>query len=389
MNARAAHAAFLRRATGGNSQQRRARRRTLAPLCSERLMARRDEDGSALPRGQRAGDRLKWEAIEAERRAAIGPTCQVLAPLQRRWLEFLSGSRWVWFITLTWASERPSEEVLKKTAQGLLRRMHVDLFGQDFREKIGLRYAIAFERVGRGRLHIHLLVSGGEALQLALWKPWATWWQKNFGRIEFDRVRGEEAVLRYVTKCIPATKYVTKDGLIERGETWTDEAERLRCFVPMRDNRRATECPCKRCGLVSQCRCNAVHENQLALFQNSAGTIASAGERSSARFNRPEPNAGACTSSEVLNEDGAACTGESGDQTRLAQMNHARAGRKADEPPPLSPTRFSPVHVSANKTVAFSSRCARRRARYHTYMSRSGKPAVVCSPAAAWRDGER
>ncbi len=339
MSARAAHAAFLRRATGGNSQQRRARRRTLAPMCSERLMARRDEDGSAFPRGQRAGDRRKWEAIEAERRAAIAPRCPVPTLLQQRWLEFLSGSRWVWFITLTWAHDRPSEEVLKKTAQGLLRRMHVDLFGQDFREKIGLRYAIAFERVGRGRLHAHLIVAGGEVLQLALWKPWATWWQKNFGRIEFDRVRGEEAVLRY--------------------------------------------------GLVSQCRCNAVHENQLALFQNSAGTIASAGERSSARFNRPEPNAGACTSSEVLNEDGAACTGESGDQTRLAQMNHARAGRKADEPPPLSPTRFSPVHVSANKTVAFSSRCARRRARYHTYMSRSGKPAVVCSPAAAWRDGER
>src|SRR5260221_13172953 len=343
MNARASRAALLPRPIGGKAQQWRARPRTLAPLCSERLMARRDEDCSALPRGQRAGDRLKWEAIEAERRAAIGPTCQVLAPLQRRWLEFLSGSRWVWFITLTWASERPSEEVLKKTAQGLLRRMHVDLFGKDCREKIGLRYAIALERVGRGRLHIHLPVSGGEALQLALWKPWATWWQKNFGRIEFDRVRGEEAVLRYVTKCIPATKYVTKDGLIERGETWTDEAERLRCFVPMRDNRRATECPCKRCGLVSQCRCNAVHENQLALFQNSAGTIASAGERRSARFNRPEPNAGACTSSEVLNEDRAAFTGDGGDQTRPPQMNHRPAGRTAEAPTPLAPTRFSPV----------------------------------------------
>src|SRR5258708_22729933 len=271
-------------------------------------MAWREEGGSALPRGQRAGGRLKWRAIEAGRGAAVGPTRQVLGPLQRRWLEFLSGARWVWFITLTWASERPSEEVLKKTAQGLLRRMHVDLFGQDFREKIGLRYAIAFERVGRGRLHIHLLVSGGEALQLALWKPWATWWQKNFGRIEFDRVRGEEAVLRYVTKCIPATKYVTKDGLIERGETWTDEAERLRCFVPIRDTRRAPQSPSKPSALLSQCRCNAVHENQLALFQNSAGTIASAGEQSSARFNRPEPNAGACTSSKALNEDGAAST---------------------------------------------------------------------------------
>src|SRR5258708_8624858 len=107
---------------------------------------------------------------------------------------------------------------------------------------------------------------------------------------------------------MPATKYVTKDGLIERGETWTDEAERLRCFVPMRDNRRATECPCKRCGLVSQCRCNAVHENQLALFQNSAGTIASAAERSSPSFNPPHPNPRPCTPTHALNTHAPPCT---------------------------------------------------------------------------------
>src|SRR5258708_24399022 len=196
-------------------------------------------------------------------------------------------------ITLTWPPRRgadwgraraskdwgPSQEVLQKAAKRLLRRMHADLFHQDFGEHIGLRYALAFERK-RNKLHAHLLVAGGEALQLALWKPWAKWWQKNFGRIRFDKPEQETAVLRYVTK------YVAKDGDIELGSSWKDEAERLRSFVPGRPER--TAAPCKRCGLVSLCRCNLTHEDQIMLFEEDRAIES---ERDSARFNGPEPDA--------------------------------------------------------------------------------------------------
>jgi hypothetical protein len=370
---RASYAAFLRRATGGDSHQRRSYRR--AQIHHEAIEPRRryEETNSAHAK-LRALVRPYVDAREAGyawvHLAPIGepgplfcplerlePEARPLSEMQSAWIEWLKWSRWTFFVTVTWRPRAgvdwgrgrtakdwgPSEEVLMKAVHRLLRRMHVDCFGLDFREKVGLTYLIALEHT-RNRLHAHLLVSGGVALQLALFKPWAKWWQKNFGRIEFDKPRQEDMVMRYVTK------YATKNGDLEPFFTWQEETKRMRAATW--DNgevipRGQRAMPCKKCNLVSECICDRVNEDQLALFhlQQETATAHESLARESAVPRRK------ATGAVIL--PGA------------NDLERARANRKT-------------------VPEILSRRAARRRERYHRYMSRSSTHATVeRSPAAA------
>lgn len=202
-----------------------------------------------------------------------------LSELQRAWMEWLSSSKWTYFVTLTWRPKKspeltvstrgyrshpidrgPAPESIRKAAKRFLRRMHIDLFGENFGDKVGLTYAVAYE-LKSGRWHAHLLLAGGEALQLALWRPWKEWWNANFGSIHFDRPNQEVRVMRYVTK------YAVKGGEIDFPcHTWKDEEERRKSLTPCSYASTLRAAPCHKCGLVSMCECNRVHEDQLPLF---------------------------------------------------------------------------------------------------------------------------
>jgi hypothetical protein len=208
----------------------------------------------------------------------------------------------------------------------------------------------------------------GDRLQNAKWTPWRKWWNKNYGGLKIEKPRSQADVAAY------CTKYMLKgeEAGFELCSTWADERDRRkRSEAPLLEKRKigidvtrsaemereAFRCesprgmgptlscggkPCRRCGLVSLCRCWS-------------------GTSESGQVNGPEPDAGAC--------EGAAIVAAPSSQIELRMHQQLALAEK---------------HASANKTVLAvrPSRQERRRFRYRCYTSRSSYYAVVLSSAA-------
>jgi hypothetical protein len=301
-------------------------------------------------------------------------------------VSYLSNYSWSYFVTLTFGEQQGAESI-DRAIKRFTRFVHQNVFGDfdaasDVRDLYGIRYFPALERgcCGEKRLHAHVLIAGGEVLGERLtnarWTPWRKWWNREYGGLRIEKPRAQGDVAAY------CTKYVLKgdDAGFELCSTWADERDRRnRAEAPLLEERKvgidvtrsaeleraAYRCesprgtgptlkgggkPCRRCGLVSLCRCWS--------GTSESGQVVDA----------PEPDAGAC---------------ESGEQIA-----------KAANPSPLSPQMelrmheqlaFAAGQASASKSVTLAVRPARRerrRARYHAVMSRSSFYAVVRSSAA-------
>ncbi len=296
---------------------------------------------------------------------------------------YLANYSWSYFVTLTFG-EAQGPESIERATKRFTRFVHENVFGEfdpvtDVRDLYGIRYLPAQERGRRGekRLHAHLVMCGGEVLgerlDNAKWLPWAKWWNKNYGGLKIEKPESQADVVAY------CTKYMLKgeETGFELCSTWADERDRRkRVEAPLLEERKisvdvvrsaelersAFRCesprgigptskgggkPCRRCGLVSLCRCWS--------GTSESGQVVDA----------PESDAGAC---------------ESGEQIK-----------KAGNPSPLSPQlelrmqqqlALGVGQASASKSVNLSFRRKRRRLRYHCYSCRTSNYAVVRSSAA-------
>jgi len=301
----------------------------------------------------------------------------------------LSNYSWSYFITLTFR-ESLGPEAIERAIKRFTRFVHENIFGEfdpvrDVRDLYGVRYFPAIERGKRAtrRLHAHLVICGGEVLgerlDNAKWLPWLQWWNKNYGGMDPpEKPESQGDVAAY------CAKYILKgdESSFELCSTWADERDRRkRAEAPLLEERKvgidvtisaelersAFRCesprgtgptskgggkPCRRCGLVSLCRCWS-------------------GTTESGQVLGPEPDAGALESD------------------RSGTSRPMIAGiRPADAP--LSPQIELPMQqqlvldvgqASANKTH-LSFRRKRRRLRYHSYSCRSSIYAVVRTSAA-------
>ncbi len=311
---------------------------------------------------------------------------------------YLSNYSWSYFVTLTFGETQGAESI-ERAIKRFTRFVHQNVFGEfdaasDVRDLYGIRYFPALERgcCGEKRLHAHVLIAGGEVLGERLtnarWTPWRRWWNREYGGLRIEKPRAQGDVAAY------CTKYVLKgdEAGFELCSTWADERDRRnRAEAPLLEERKigvdvvrsaelersAFRCdsprgtgptskgggkPCRRCGLVSLCRCWS--------GTSESGQVVDA----------PESDAGAC---------------ESG-------VSKGRADKPsqggADSPPivaaPLSPQMelrmqqqlgFALEQASASKSVNLAvrpPRRERRRVRYRMYTSRSSYYAVVRSSAA-------
>ncbi len=301
---------------------------------------------------------------------------------------YLSNYSWSYFVTLTFGDTQGAESI-ERAIKRFTRFVHQNVFGEfdaasDVRDLYGIRYFPALERgcCGEKRLHAHVLIAGGEVLGERLtnarWTPWRQWWNREYGGLKIEKPRSQGDVAAY------CTKYVLKgeEAGFELCSTWADERDRRnRAEAPLLEERKvgidvtrsaelertAYRCesprgigptskgggkPCRRCELVSLCRCWS-------------------GTTESGQVLGPEPDAGASESD------------------RSGTSRPMIAGiRPADAP--LSPQMELRMHeqlalgvgqASANKTH-LSFRRKRRRLRYHCYNCRSSNYAVVRSSAA-------
>jgi hypothetical protein len=295
-------------------------------------------------------------------------------------VSYLSNYSWSYFVTLTFGEQQGAESI-ERAIKRFTRFVHQNVFGEfdaasDVRDLYGIRYFPALERgcCGEKRLHAHVLIAGGEVLGERLtnarWTPWRQWWNRNYGGLRIEKPRSQGDVARY------CTKYVLKgdDAGFELCSTWADERDRRnRAEAPLLEERKigidvtrsaelersAFRCesprgtgptskgggkPCRRCGLVSLCRCWS--------GTTESGQVVDA----------PESDAGAC-------ESGARAP-LSPHQLELRMQQQLALGVG---------------QASASKSVNLAVRPARRerrRARYHAVMSRSNYYAVVRSSAA-------
>jgi hypothetical protein len=267
---------------------------------------------------------------------------------------YLANYKWCFFITLTFRETQGAESI-ERAIKRFVRFIHENVFGEihDVRDLFGVRYFPAIERGSQGRLHAHLMICGGEILgellAKARWEPWAKWWRQNYGvwnKIEEPRSQNDVAAY--------CAKYMLKgeETGFELCSTWADERDRQkRNEAPLIERKKigvdvvrsaeleraAYRCeaphgtgptskgagkPCRRCGLVSLCRC-------------WSGT-----SESGQVLPSPESDAGAC-------ESGA---------------------HRGDNPAPLSPQMdlrmqqqlvFGVRQASASKTWRLSPRCHR------------------------------
>lgn len=253
----------------------------------------------------------------------------------------------------------------------------------DVRDLYGIRYLPAQERGRRGekRLHAHFVMCGGEVLgerlENAKWTPWRKWWNKNYGGLKIEKPRSQADVAAY------CTKYMLKgeEAGFELCSTWADERDRRkRSEAPLLEKRKigidvmrsaemerqAFRCesprgtgptlscggkPCRRCGLVSLCRCWS-------------------GTSESGQVYGPEPDAGACEGARDRNNAGPGSATFAAPSSQIELRMHQQLALSE--------------HASANKTVLAvrPSRQERRRVRYRAYTSRSSYYAVVLSSAA-------
>jgi hypothetical protein len=278
---------------------------------------------------------------------------------------YLANYKWCFFITLTFRETQGAESI-ERAIKRFVRFIHENVFGEihDVRDLFGVRYFPAIERGSQGRLHAHLMICGGEilgeVLAKARWEPWAKWWRRNYGvwnKIEEPRSQNDVAAY--------CTKYMLKgeETGFELCSTWADERDRRkRNEAPLIEGRKigvevvrsaelersAYRCeapngtgptskgagkPCRRCGLVSLCRCWS-------------------GTERSGQVSGPESDAGACNTRE---------------SDRPGTSRPLIAGvRPVDAP--LSPPQLElamqeqlalPLHVSANKTRLGVPRCHR------------------------------
>src|SRR5713101_1970005 len=226
---------------------------------------------------------------------------------------YLANYSWNYFVTLTFGEPQGPESIERATKR-FTRVIHENVFGEfdavtDVRDLYGIRYVPVQERgrCGEKRLHAHLVMCGGEVLgerlDNAKWLPWAKWWNKNYGGLKIEKPESQADVVAY------CTKYMLKgeEAGFELCSTWADERDRRkRAEAPLLEDRKvgidvtrsaelersAFRCesprgtgptskgggkPCRRCGLVSLCRCWS-------------------GTTESGQVLGPEPDAGACES---------------------------------------------------------------------------------------------
>lgn len=288
---------------------------------------------------------------------------------------YLSNYSWSYFITLTFGQPQGPESI-DRAIKRFTRFVHVNVFGEfdevrDVRDLYGIRYVPAQERGRHGekRLHAHLIMCGGEVLgerlDNAKWLPWQKWWNKHYGGLKVEKPESQADVVAY------CTKYMLKgeETGFELCSTWADERDRRkRAEAPLLEERKvgidvtrsaemersAFRCesprgtgriaksggkPCRRCGLVSLCRCWS-------------------GTSESGQIYGPEPDAGAC--------EGA------------SEATSVRVEQSAG-----SLALSSQMELRMHQQLALSeSRRERRRVRYRQYTSRSSYYAVVLSSAA-------
>jgi hypothetical protein len=101
-------------------------------------------------------------------------------------------------------------------------------YPRSLQELYGIRYFPVIQRGGLyGRLHMHILVCGGERLLKARWEPWAAWWRKNYGAaidIKND-IHDQNGVRDYVLNYMLRGDEFSPEPI---RSTWGDEEERRR-----------------------------------------------------------------------------------------------------------------------------------------------------------------
>jgi hypothetical protein len=247
-------------------------------------------------------------------------------------VSYLANYSWSYFVTLTFGEQQGAESI-ERAIKRFTRFVHQNVFGEfdaasDVRDLYGIRYFPALERgcCGEKRLHAHVLIAGGEVLGERLtnarWTPWRQWWNREYGGLRIEKPRAQGDVAAY------CTKYVLKgdDAGFELCSTWADERDRRK--------------PCRRCGLVSLCRCWS--------GTSESGRVVDA----------PESDAGATES---------VATAMLSPQIELRMHQQLALGVG---------------QASASKSVNLSFRRKRRRLRYQQYNCRSSNYAVVRITAA-------
>jgi hypothetical protein len=343
-----------------------ATRRALARLREDAWVDRLETDPT--------GDFCPWP--RSQRELALQVPTKMKADAAKSWAEdLLACYEWKLFVTLTFRPnanhEEPAPEAAEKAARAWLAEIHQELYGDvtmtapqrcersDGTEywqgaPVGIRYVLAIERGKTDRhVHCHMLLAGGDAVGHARWEPWADRWRERHGYIRIEKPENKAAVQTY------CSKYVIKGGELQLSSTWEDARAREReleapLFQAQAVGQEITPsaewqhrgklaraiadgAPCRRCGLISLCRCES-EENPLTARPGD-----------SARFNGPEPDA---------------------TQTRKHGTDEAPAVPAKEEfaGAPRLPQRemFSPVLRGALAPKTVSVWRARRRARGHS-----------------------
>jgi hypothetical protein len=165
-----------------------------------------------------------------------GPRKPLSPELEERrdwWREYLSNFFWTHFITLQFprAPHDADEEYMQRAMRRFMAFIHHCVLGaypRSLQELYGIRYFPVIQRGGLyGRLHMHILVCGGERLERARWEPWAAWWRKNYGAaidIKND-IHDQNGVRDYVLNYMLRGDEFSPEPI---RSTWGDEEERRR-----------------------------------------------------------------------------------------------------------------------------------------------------------------